>query len=156
MSFDIASILHHHRLTSHFGRWPSFHDAEVIDLHLWRGQIAPGDWNESNCLPVTNASILVLRATQIDWRGPDVLATLRFHDVDSFRLDGFDSINQIVDLTISTEARGHFSSGEALPPHHIVSFERGVGLAAQFRCLRIEVVAAEPVVEGHLPRLPYP
>jgi hypothetical protein len=25
------------KLTCIFGRWPSFHDAEVVDLHLWRG-----------------------------------------------------------------------------------------------------------------------
>ena len=156
MSFDTASILHHDRLTRHFGRWPSFHDGEVIDVHLWRGQIAPGEWNDNNRMPVITASILVARATQTDPHGPDVLATLRFHDVDAIRLDDFDNINQIVDLTISTEARGHFTSGEALQPYHIVSFERGVGLAARLRCLAIGVVAAEPVVGERLPRLPYP
>jgi hypothetical protein len=29
------------KLTSIFGYWPSFHDAEIIDLHFWRGVVEP-------------------------------------------------------------------------------------------------------------------
>jgi hypothetical protein len=28
------------KLTSIFGGWPSFHDAEVLEIHFWRGHIA--------------------------------------------------------------------------------------------------------------------
>ena len=31
------------KLTAVWGEWPSFHDAEVIKLNLWRGDIRPGD-----------------------------------------------------------------------------------------------------------------
>ena len=31
------------KLTSIFARWPSFHDAEIHDLHLQRGCINPED-----------------------------------------------------------------------------------------------------------------
>ena len=29
------------RLTEIFGGWPSFHDAEVIEFNLWRGDVEP-------------------------------------------------------------------------------------------------------------------
>ena len=41
---EIASlIVGSEKLTSIFGRWPSFHDAEIHDLHLQRGYINPKD-----------------------------------------------------------------------------------------------------------------
>jgi hypothetical protein len=41
---EIASlVVGSERLTSIFGRWPSFHDAEIHDLHLQRGCINPED-----------------------------------------------------------------------------------------------------------------
>jgi hypothetical protein len=39
------------KLTSIFGgEWPSFHDAELTDVHLWRGDVKAGDWEDSNCV----------------------------------------------------------------------------------------------------------
>jgi len=32
------------KLTSVFDGWPSFHDAEVVDLHIWRGEVKRGHW----------------------------------------------------------------------------------------------------------------
>jgi hypothetical protein len=156
MSFDTEAILHCERLTRHFGGWPSFHDAEVIDIHLWRGQMAPGDWDDSNMMPVATVTIRVLRATQGVGQGPDVLTVLRFHDVDAIHLDDFNHDNMIVSLTLTTEDRGHFTSGEPLPPYRVVTFDRGFGLSARLRCLSIEVVSAEPVAPGPLPGPPYP
>jgi hypothetical protein len=40
MSDPSSQILGAEKLTSIFGRWPSFHDAEVLELHFWRGHIA--------------------------------------------------------------------------------------------------------------------
>jgi hypothetical protein len=41
---EIASlIVGSEKLTSIFGRWPSFHDEEIHDLHLQRGYINPED-----------------------------------------------------------------------------------------------------------------
>jgi hypothetical protein len=55
---DIAShIKGGEKLTSIYGGWPSFHDAEVIELHFWRGQMKPGDWDDSNILPVLTLKI---------------------------------------------------------------------------------------------------
>lgn len=132
------------KLTALFGAWPSFHDAEVIDLHLWRGDAKPGGWDDRNILPVVTAKLRVLGATQPGATdcGHDVLVTLRFHDVDDFKMDCFDHMNQIAELSISTQEHGTFTSGEKLPPYLVVSFEPGAGVRMSFRCFRIEVVDA--------------
>jgi hypothetical protein len=135
-------------LVSHFAEWPSFHDAEVLDLHCWRGRVKPGDWDDSNVFVVLTMKILILRATQdSDQSKPDIVATLRFHDADQVRIDDFNHVNQILDLTITAQDRGTFTTGEKLPPHLAVSITRGFGLAASFRCFRIEVLDAVPAGE---------
>jgi hypothetical protein len=120
------------KLTTVFSAWPSFHDAEVVDLHFWRGDIKPGDWDERNVYPVLTVKIRVLEATQpgATGAGHDFLTTLRFHVVDDFKMDGFDNLNEIVDLSISPEERGGL----------VVQFERGCGIRMSFRCFDIEVV----------------
>jgi Immunity protein 50 len=122
-------------LVRHFGEWPSFHDAEVLDVHCWRGRIKPGDWDDSNVMPVVTMKILFTRAT-------DVAATFRFHDVEQITIDGFNHNNMIADFTVTTEERGFFTNGEKLPPWRVVSITRAFGMAASFRCMRIEVLDA--------------
>lgn len=36
-----ALIEHAETLTHVFGHWPSFHDAEVLEINLWRGDVDP-------------------------------------------------------------------------------------------------------------------
>ena len=49
-------------LTEIFGYWPSFHDAEVIDLQLWRGDVEP----ERKCyvFPVLTVTLHLWEMTQ--------------------------------------------------------------------------------------------
>jgi len=133
------------RLSSFYGAWPNFHDAEVLELHLWRGHVYPGDWDDRNIFPVLTAKFLILEATQPGAGGADkdVIATLRFHDVDAIRIQDFNNNNSIVGLQVSKQPRGHFTTGESLPPSLVVAVEQGFGLTASFSCSRIEVVAAE-------------
>jgi len=121
----ITVVAGHERLTSKFGRWPSFHDAEVVDLHLWRGEVKPGEWDDSNVFPVLTVKLRILEATQIGATdaGHDVLATLRFHDVDDLKLEGFNHVNQIVELSLSIQPRGAFTDGSPLPPYIVVEFK---------------------------------
>ena len=86
------------KLTAFFGGWPSFHDAEVVDLHFWRGDIKQGDWDDSNIFPVLTIKVHVLEATQqsATHAGNDILATLRFHDVNDFKMEGFNHQNAIL------------------------------------------------------------
>jgi len=140
------------KLISIFGAWPSFHDAEVVDLHLWRGRVWPGDWDERNVFPVLTLSVRILEATQpgANNGGNDVLAKLRFHDVSDVKLDDFNHCNQIVGFSIEEKERGTFTDGRPLPPHLEVKLERGFGLSASFRCFRIEVLDAIRCTEDDL------
>ncbi|HNU53172.1 MAG TPA: Imm50 family immunity protein [Verrucomicrobiota bacterium] len=128
------------KLTRIYGGWPSFHDAEVVELHHWRGQMKPGsDWDDSNVMPVLTAKIHILIQSPTSQH---TLATLRFEDVDDFRMEGFNHQNAIFELTITVQERGTFSNGERLPPYLIVTFQAAFGMSASFRCFRIEVVDA--------------
>ena len=127
------------RLTSIFGRWPSFHDAEVIAVDLWRGDICPE--RNSWVGPVLTAKIQVLEATQVGAQhaGNDTLATLRFHDVEDLRLLDFNHQNAIIELSLTYE-----SPDQGRSPFIRVCFEQAFGIAASFRCSRVEVAGAEP------------
>jgi len=140
----LAVVTGHELLSGIYGQWPSFHDAEVVDLHLWRGQVWPGDWDDRNVFPVLIVKIRILEATQprATGAGHDVLATFRFHDVSDVKLEGFNHVNQIVGLSFMIQSRGTFADGSALPPHIVVEFEPGFGIAASFKCFRIELVDA--------------
>jgi hypothetical protein len=146
MSFpSVDSLIENSSLiVSHFGKWPSFHDAEIVDLHLWRGDVKPGaDWDDRNALPTLTMKILILRVSQSPYVDrPDVVATLRFHDIEDVEIRGFNHINMIVDWTITVDDRGTRPSGEKLPPFLNVSIMRGFGLEGSFRCFRIEVLDA--------------
>jgi len=139
-------VENHQKLEKWFGVWPSFHDAEVIELIYWRGDVKPGDWDDSNVFPTLTVKLRLLQATQpgAPVTKPDILTTLRFHDVDDFKMDGFNHVNEIVELSVRSEERGTFTNGEKLPPYLVVSFERGFGMTASFRCFRIEILDAVP------------
>ncbi|MBZ5499661.1 MAG: immunity 50 family protein [Acidobacteriia bacterium] len=132
------------KLTALSGGWPSFHDAEVVDQHLWRGDVKPGDWDDRNVFPVLTIKVKVLEATQpgATHAGHDVLTTLRFHDVNEFKMAGFNHQNRILELSITIQDRGKLTSGESMTPWLVVEFQSGFGMGASFRCFRIEVVDA--------------
>jgi hypothetical protein len=127
-------------LIEHFNGWPSFHDAEVIDIHCWRGTANVGEWTERSVFPVVTMKILIPRKQ-------DHVVTLRFHNVGEITVDGFNHINQIFDFTVAIEERGFYTNGEKLPPFLVVTMTRAtreVGMAALFRCFRIEVLDIAP------------
>jgi hypothetical protein len=134
-------IENHQKLSALFGAWPSWHDAEIVDLHYWRGDIKPGDWDDSNIFPILTLKVIIL-GEQIN--DPDILVTIRFHDVNDFKMEGFNHVNKIIDFTVTVEERGFFKNGQKLPPYLAVSFSHGFGMSASFRCFRIEVLDACP------------
>ena len=133
------------KVNQFFGEWPSFHDAEVVEMNFWRGRIYPGDWDDRNVFPVITVKILVLEATQAaqSGSGRDLLITLRFHVADQITVKDFNHDNSIVGLSITERARGHYTDGTPLPPDLLVTFQPGFGVAAHFSCARIEVIGAE-------------
>jgi len=147
---DITALVKNHKkLTTYFGEWPSFHDAEITDLHFWRGRLKPGDWDDENVMPVLTLKVLILNATQSSWpenqNRADSLATIRFHEVNDVRLENFNHGNQIIDLNLTIEERGTFMDGTRLPPYIVINFVSGFGLSLSFRCFEIEIIDAVPV-----------
>lgn len=43
MADNETKIIGGAKLTNIFGRWPSFHDAEVLELNFWRGNVQPDE-----------------------------------------------------------------------------------------------------------------
>ncbi|HYT21112.1 MAG TPA: Imm50 family immunity protein [Candidatus Polarisedimenticolia bacterium] len=102
---EIASlIVGSEKLTSIFGRWPSFHDAEIHDLHLQRGYINPED--QVYEFPLLTVRLhLWLMTRDIDQKGfyvstKHTLTKMKFYDVDNFRMEGFNHQNAIFGLGI--------------------------------------------------------
>jgi hypothetical protein len=137
----------HEKLTELFGGWPSFHDSEVTNLSIWRGDVDPDAGKY--VFPVLTVKLVVqelVKSDDANALGPltpvpraDVI--LRFHDVFELKLDDFNHENAIVDLAFSLLARGHYTNGEPLPPYIVVNFSRGFGLEATFKCFAAEVVS---------------
>lgn len=147
MTANIESlILGSEKLTNIFGYWPSFHDAEVLELHFWRGHIDEERgiydfpvlvlkihlWELTK--EVTPEGYLVLRH--------HTLTTLRFRDVSNFQMEGFNHQNSIFVLSLARQERTKPPS-----PYFSVEVQPGFGMGASFECLGIEVIDAAPCSE---------
>lgn len=137
-------ILGSEKLTGIFGSWPSFHDAEVVGVHLHRGEVAPE--RDMYIFPILTVTMHVWRMTrEVDAQGFLVLelhtlVTLRFHGVgESIRIEGFNHQNAIFDLSISQKERQDGPS-----PFFWVDFQPSFGMGAAFECSAVEVVEAVP------------
>ncbi len=100
MSTPVDRIANSTAITSVFGRWPSFHDAEVLRLELCRQFDAPFS-------PALVAEVHVFSMTsQVDERGYFVcdnhsIVVLKFDGVDGLELGGFNHQNALSGLVIS-------------------------------------------------------
>jgi len=60
---EIESVIHgSDKLTNIFGYWPTFHDAEVIEIHFWRGDIDTD--NNKYVFPVLTAKLHLWEVTR--------------------------------------------------------------------------------------------
>ena len=131
------------KITSIFGEWPSFHDAEVQELHFRRGHIdTEAQVYEFPCLTIKLHHWLI--TNDVDPKGyltltKHTLTTLKFLDMDNFKMEGFNHQNAIFGLGIAQKTRE-----EGPSPYFTVDFEPSFGMGATFTCLRIEVVEAVP------------
>lgn len=120
-------------LTSIFGEWPSFHDAEVLKVVLDR----------KGCELL--ASIYVFRMTsEVDTNGYYVLdnkvvATIRFTGIAQLELRYFNHQNVLFDLGIRD-----VSAEQDDGLNFEVEFNTSFGMEANFRCAEIEVVSVVP------------
>jgi hypothetical protein len=131
------------KLTPIFGQWPSFHDAEVHELHFERGHI---DTEESvyEFPRLTIKLHLWLMTNDVDQKGHYVstkhtLTTIKFYDVDDFKMEGFNHQNAIFGLGIEQKTRD-----EGPSPYFAVDFEPSFGIGATFTCSRIEIADVVP------------
>jgi hypothetical protein len=124
------------RLTRVFGRWPSFHDAEILSIHLDRGG------QEG---PTLEARIHVFETTsEVDAKGYFVLkshtlVTLMFTGVTLEGMAWINGQNVLEDIEITELA----STGDDGRRFHI-EFIPSYGLGAAFECKAAVVVEATP------------
>ena len=135
--FDPVTDIDRSELVLDRGQWPNFHDAEVHELNMWRGDVRPDDdvWIG----PTIEASF-ELCALEFPF-----IAVLKFHDCEAIELKDYDKQNAVYDLVFTKEARGYLKSGEPLPPWICVSFVEAFGMRLTFKCMRVEVLERRPV-----------
>ena len=131
------------KLINIFGYWPDFHDAEILEINFWRGDVDPDQGRYD--FPVFSIIVHLWEMThETDPKGflkrrHNVAAKIRFFDVDHFQMEGFNHQNAILGLSIDRLERS-----EGPSPYLAVRMEPAHGMGASFECLRIEVLDARP------------
>ena len=141
------------KLTTVFGYWPSFHDAEVLELHFVRGNVQPqkGIYD----FPLLTLRIHVWELTRdIDSAGylilkHHTLVTLRFRDISDFQMQGFNHQNALMELAVTAQERT-----EGPSPYFAVELVAAFGMGASFKCLGMEVLDAIPCTSEGIPQKP--
>ncbi|MBL9187435.1 MAG: hypothetical protein JNK23_08165 [Opitutaceae bacterium] len=118
------------KLTDVFGKWPSFHDAEVLSVTAER---------TDHGAAVSAVVHLAQPSAAIDGRGRYVLTkqmrvVLRFHRCDKIKFANFSPHNVLFELVISR------SEGEDFA----VEFDPTCGFDGSLRCRAVEVVDVSP------------
>jgi hypothetical protein len=137
----MPKIINGEKLEARFGRWPSFHDAEVQALRLDSGQ-------RSESTPKLELDVHVF-AVAPSSQGTaysfelHTLVTMEFADLEDLELCGFQHQNVLFDLVIS-DLGPDIAEGTAVQVELPTSF----GLGGRFRCRQIAVLAVEPFVPG--------
>lgn len=136
--FDPVTHVENSELILDHGEWPNFHDAEVLYLNMWRGDIRPEDnvWIG----PIIEASFELCALEK------PYIVVLKFHDCNSIRMEEFNHQNAVYDLRFTFEARGTYTNGAPLPPHILVNFEQAFGVALSFTCFRVEAIERRQAV----------
>ncbi len=132
-AFDPVQEVENSQLILDQGEWPNFHDAEVHQLAIWRGDVRPEDNVWIGPVIETTFELLALQSPYF--------VTLKFHDCDAIRMEDFNHQNALFDLAFTYEPRGTYNDGKPLPPYIAVRFEQAFGVALSFRCFRVQAVA---------------
>ena len=137
-----------HLLTDIFGRWPSFHDAEVISMELCRNLTGIPH-------PTLKARIHVWEITsEVNDRGyyvlrNHVLAGFLFRDIDELSMNGFNQQNALWGLEILdiTSRQLEFLQFE-------VHFASSFGVEARFKCHSVQIETVEAYIPERNEGLP--
>jgi hypothetical protein len=136
VDIETRPIANAEALTEVFGRWPSFHDAEIHCIRLDRGTAGS---------PSLEADIHVFEMTADV--APDgyyvlknhTLVTIRFGGIDQLELDGFNHQNVLLGLALRD-----ISARQLDALKWEVQFDSSFGVGARFLCERISVLSAAP------------
>jgi hypothetical protein len=129
-------------LTQFYGRWPSFHDAEVVSFELFRDAINLSE-------PNIRAKIHVHEMTsEVDQHGFFVLknhknAVFLFTGIDECSVSGFNQQNVLMDLAIID-----ISSRQLESLQFEIHFSSSFGIEASFKCREIKVEGIENHTSG--------
>ncbi len=122
------------KLIEVFGRWPSFHDAEVLRLQF---DCAPVN---KDCGPTVECTIHVWEMTsEVDEKGyfvlkNHVLVTFRFIEVSESEFNGFNQQNVLSTLSIED-----ISNQQVERIKYEVQFPSLYGLSGFLKCLDIQI-----------------
>lgn len=129
------------KLTSVFGYWPSFHDAEIVWIKIDRS--AGSDSDDRG--PTLDTLIHAFEMTkEIDSNGyyclrNHVLVHLRFHEAVELSLEGFNHQNVLMELTISD-----LTERQLERVRWRVHFASSWGVESTFNCYHAEVISVTP------------
>lgn len=134
MTTPIDRIENSEAITSLFGYWPSFHDAEVLHISINR-------FSEPGGGPSLSAAIHVFEMTnEVNSDGYYIchkhsVVTLLFQGLDELALDGFNHQNALSQLSIiESEPGGSLR----------VNFDSAYGLESEMTCQSVKVVSVVP------------
>ena len=132
------------RLTSVFGYWPSFHDAEIIWLRLHRahtdaGVTAPSLEMEIHAFEMTNE---VAPTGQYVLKN-HVVVHFRFTGIGFVKLEDFNCQNVLFELIISDIRQLQVQN-----MNFEVLLGSSYGLCGGFRCMAVEILAVMPCNEN--------
>ena len=109
--------------------WPNFHDAEINDLYIWRGDIRPQE-----DVYIGPQITIEMRLCALE---KPFNVRLRFEDCVNINMSGFSSQNPIMDLTFAIEARGNLRDGTPMTPYIVVHFLPVWEFELSFKCFRV-------------------
>lgn len=137
------------KLTKIFGKWPSFHDAEVHEVFLSRDDAETGAKRASTSL-ITKIHVREM-TSDVEANGYYVLrnhtlASFCFWGIDGLELGGFNHQNVLMSLVIEPAANP-IKPTEAFK----VVFHASFGMSAHFECERIEVLEAVACTSAGVP-----
>ena len=137
MNDPTSIVTGHEQLRSIFGKWPSFHDSEVLSIRLER----EGHDHSTGPVLYSTLHVFAVRRSDESRTGVEIfnltLVTFRFDLVTDLELTGFNHQNVIFDLIIKRSA-------DAAPDAPIeVTFQCCFGVALAFSCQSVEIVNVE-------------
>ena len=117
-----------------YGSWPSFHDSEILNINLYRGEVA-GQF----CSLVVSFYLYETKAINEGTAQYEIISTnqnvaiIEFQNIENLNLEGFNHQNVI-------EALNMEEKGKSIQ----VEFESIFGVQCGFSCSKVTVLGVEP------------